>query len=135
MPPTEFTLSSNATSNRTTKMRTIESVATHPSSFMTVFGRTGLKEISAACCEGVPWPVRSLRHRTLEHLSATQLEPQLGGMTGYLCSRSEAQMLEETRSRSAEFYFNGACLVRAIFGRKFRKISFFLRHLWCAITE
>jgi hypothetical protein len=102
---------------------------------MTDLGRNGLKEISAACCEGVPRPVRSLRRRTFKHLSATQLEQQLGGMNGYLCSRSEAQMLEETRSRAAEFYFNGACLVRAIFGRKFRKIPFFLRHLWCAITE
>ena len=116
-------------------MRTTELVATHSSSFMTGLGRNGLKEISAACCEGVPWTVRPLRHRTLEHLSAIHLEQQLGGMNGYLFSRSEAQMLEETRSRAAEFYFNGACLVRAIFGRKFRKIPFFLRHLWCAITE
>jgi hypothetical protein len=101
---------------------------------MTDLGRNGLKEISAACCEGVPRPVRSLRRRTFKHLSATQLEQQLGGMNGYLCSRSEAQKLEETRSRAAEFYFNGACLVRAIFGRKFRKIPFFLRHLWSALA-
>jgi hypothetical protein len=32
-------------------------------------------------------------------------------MNGYLSRRSEAQMLEETRSRAAEFYFNGTCLV------------------------
>jgi hypothetical protein len=38
-------------------------------------------------------------------------------------------MLEETRSRAAEFYFNGTCLVRAVFNRKFRKIPFFLRRV------
>jgi len=42
---------------------------------------------------------------------------------------------EETRSRAAEFYLNGTCLVRAVFNRKFRKIPFFFRHLWCALAE
>ena len=43
-------------------------------------------------------------------------------------------MLEETRSRAAEFYFNSTCLVRAVLSRKFRKIPFFLRHLWSALA-
>ena len=44
-------------------------------------------------------------------------------------------MLEETRSRSAEFYLNSNCLVRAAFGGKFRKIPFFARHLWHAVAH
>jgi hypothetical protein len=47
---------------------------------------------------------------------------------------AEAQMLEETRSRASEFYFNGTCLVRAVFSGRFRKIPFFMRHLWCALA-
>ena len=43
-------------------------------------------------------------------------------------------MLGETRSRAAECFFNGTCLARAVFNRKFRKIPFFLRHLWCALA-
>ena len=43
-------------------------------------------------------------------------------------------MLEETRSRAAEFYFNSTCLIRALLSRKFRKIPFFLRHLWSALA-
>jgi hypothetical protein len=42
-------------------------------------------------------------------------------------------MLEETRTRAAEFYFNSTCLVRVVLSRKFRKIPFFLRHLWSAL--
>ena len=55
-------------------------------------------------------------------------------MDSYLFRRSKAQLLEETRSRGAEFYFNGTCLVRAIFSGRFQKVPFFLRHLWCALT-
>ena len=58
-----------------------------------------------------------------------------GATDGYLFKKGEAQMLEETRSRAAEFYFNGSCLLRALFSRRFRKIPFFVRHLWCAIAH
>ena len=44
-------------------------------------------------------------------------------------------MIEKTRSRAAEFYFNGTCLVRAVCGGRFQKVPFFLRHLWCALAE
>jgi hypothetical protein len=65
---------------------------------------------------------------------APRLERQPRGMKTCLSRRSEARMLEETRSRAAEFYFNGTCLLRAVFSRRFRKIPFFLRHLWCALA-
>ena len=45
------------------------------------------------------------------------------------------EVLENTRNRPAEFYFNGTCLVRSIFCGAFRKVPFFLRHLWCALAE
>jgi hypothetical protein len=44
-------------------------------------------------------------------------------------------MLEETRTRAAEFYFNGTCLIRAVWGGRFQKVPFFLRHLWYALAE
>ena len=44
-------------------------------------------------------------------------------------------VVEHTRNRAAEFYLNGTCLVRAICCRAFRKVPFFLRHLWCALAE
>ena len=48
---------------------------------------------------------------------------------------AKAQIIEKTRSRSAEFYFNGSCLVRAIFSGRFRKIPFFIQHLWYALAR
>jgi hypothetical protein len=33
-------------------------------------------------------------------------------------------MIEKTRSRAAEFYFTGTCLVRAVWGRGFQKFRF-----------
>ena len=44
-------------------------------------------------------------------------------------------MFEKTRSRSAEVYFNGSCLVRAVCIGRFEKVPFFLRHLWSALAE
>ena len=66
---------------------------------------------------------------------ATHIGRQPRVMNGYLSRRSEAQMLEGTRSRAAEFYFNSTCLVRAVSSRRFRKVPFFLRHLWCALAR
>jgi hypothetical protein len=43
-------------------------------------------------------------------------------------------MLEKTRSRAAEFYFNGSCLLWAAFSGRLQKIPFFLRHLWYALA-
>ncbi len=43
--------------------------------------------------------------------------------------------LEDTRNRVAEIYFNGTCLVRSILCGAFRKVPFFLSHLWCALVE
>lgn len=56
-------------------------------------------------------------------------------MNSFLSTRSEAAMLENSRSRGAEFYFNGNCLLKAITTGKFRKVPFFLRHLWSALAE
>jgi hypothetical protein len=78
---------------------------------------------------------RTPRHKILKHLTASHLEQQPGVVHGYFFEKCEAHMLEETRSRAAEFYFNGSCLVRALFSRKFRKIPFFLQHLWCAVAR
>jgi hypothetical protein len=52
-------------------------------------------------------------------------------MNGYLSRRSEAQMLEETRSRAAEFYFNGTCLVRAVFNPEIPEDPIFPSSLAC----
>ena len=60
---------------------------------------------------------------------ATSIE----AMGGYLFRKSNVRLLEETRNRAAECYFNGTCLVRAISSGRFQKIPFFLRHLWCAL--
>jgi hypothetical protein len=38
-------------------------------------------------------------------------------------------MFEKPRSRRAEFYFNGNCLVRAICTGRFERVPSFLRHL------
>ena len=115
-------------------MRTIGPLAIH-SSFITDFGRNRAKEISVASLKVLARPVRELRHEMLEHPPATHLERQSGVINGYLLRKNEAQMHEETRSRAAEFYFNGSCLVRAVLSRRFRKIPFFLRHLWCALAD
>lgn len=42
---------------------------------------------------------------------------------------------ESSRNRVAEIYFNGRCLFRSIFSGAFRKVPFFLSHLWCALVE
>jgi hypothetical protein len=56
-------------------------------------------------------------------------------MNEQLSETSGAQKLEQTRSRSAELYFNGKCLVRTTLRGRFRRIPFFLRHLWCALAR
>ncbi|HEX9784774.1 MAG TPA: hypothetical protein VGA56_18855 [Opitutaceae bacterium] len=42
---------------------------------------------------------------------------------------------QPVRRRSLELYFNGVCLLRAAFSGQYRKIPFFMRHLWCAIAD
>lgn len=56
-------------------------------------------------------------------------------MNSYLARKSTEAMLEDSRSRAAECYFNGTCLIRAICTGKFDKVPFFLRHLWWALAE
>jgi len=45
------------------------------------------------------------------------------------------KVVEHPRNRAAEFHLNGTCLVRAICCGAFRKVPFFLRHLWCALAQ
>jgi hypothetical protein len=68
----------------------------------------------------------------MPEVQATAIERQL--MNAVPSRASKVQLLEETRCRSAEFYFNGLCLVRAVLRGRFSKIPFFLRHLWCALA-
>ena len=49
--------------------------------------------------------------------------------------RNPKGAIQETRSRAAELYFNGACLVRSILRRRFRQVPFFVLHLWCALAR
>ena len=41
----------------------------------------------------------------------------------------------ESRNRLQECYLNGSCLLRSISCGAFRKVPFFLRHLWHAVAE
>jgi hypothetical protein len=50
-------------------------------------------------------------------------------------SSSHQTCVQARRNRPAEFYLNGTCLCRAICCGSFRKVPFFLRHLWCALAE
>jgi hypothetical protein len=54
-----------------------------------------------------------------------------------ICMMSDQQSntLEEARDRMAELYLNGTCLVRSILSGSFRKVPFFLRHLWWALAK
>lgn len=56
-------------------------------------------------------------------------------MNTLLYNRSSEAMFEKSRSRAAELYFNGNCLLRAVRAGQFQKVPFFLRHLWCALAE
>jgi hypothetical protein len=55
----------------------------------------------------------------------------IGGPLGI---QSLDKVVKHTRNRAAEFQLNGTCLVRAICCGAFRKVPFFLRHLWCALA-
>jgi hypothetical protein len=75
-------------------------------------------------------------HREVENLRC--LVPTGAGVFIYRPARypqSADDLLKRTRNRVAEFYLNGACLVRAISSRAFHKVPFFLRHLCCAIAK
>ena len=48
---------------------------------------------------------------------------------------SKRQMLANKRSRSAELYVNGRCLIWAAAHGRFQKIPFFLHHLWAALAR
>ncbi len=52
-----------------------------------------------------------------------------------LPSRSREQMCSKPRSRTAELYLNSRCLFWAAAHGRFRKIPFFLRHIWCALAD
>ena len=56
-------------------------------------------------------------------------------MNSNLSHKSTEAMLEDSRSRAAELYFNGTCLIRAVCSGRFQKVPFFLRHLWCACVR
>lgn len=56
-------------------------------------------------------------------------------MNTLLYSKSAEAMFGQSRSRPAELYFNGNCLLRAVYTGQFQKVPFFLRHLWCALAE
>jgi hypothetical protein len=51
-----------------------------------------------------------------------------------LARRSREQMFSRPRSRGAELYFNGCCLFWATARGRFRKVPFFLRHIWYALA-
>jgi len=40
-----------------------------------------------------------------------------------------------TRSRGSELYLNARCLLRAAIHGEFRKMPFFLHHIWSALVE
>jgi hypothetical protein len=48
---------------------------------------------------------------------------------------SKGPMLANKRSRSAEFYLNGRCLIWAAAHGRFKKVPFFLHHLWAAVVS
>ena len=64
--------------------------------------------------------------RTIQ-FKADQITPENQGV--------EITIFEKTRSRTAEVYFNGSCLVRAVRIGRFEKVPSFLRHLWSALAE
>jgi hypothetical protein len=107
-------------------MRTIQPVAKYSPSRTTDLVRNGV--------EFPPNVFTRFAANSPIYPPATHLERQRRVMNGYFARKSEAQMLKETRSRAAEFYFNGTCLVHAVLSLRFRKIPFFLRHLWCALA-
>ena len=52
-----------------------------------------------------------------------------------IMSYQQSKILDRTRHRVAELYFNGRCLLRSIARGSFQKVPFFLRHLWCALVK
>jgi NAD(P)-dependent dehydrogenase (short-subunit alcohol dehydrogenase family) len=70
---------------------------------------------------------------TIQRFAAEGARALIIGAPRY--SQSLDKMVEHTRNRAAEFHLNGTCLVRAICCGAFRKVPFFLRHLWCALAE
>jgi hypothetical protein len=56
-------------------------------------------------------------------------------MNSFVSNRIAEAMFEKSRSRAAEFYFNGTCLIRTVCTGRFQKVPFFLRQLWCALAE
>jgi hypothetical protein len=106
-------------------MKRIQPVAKYSPSRTTILGDNGVE---------LPANVFTRFAANSIYPAATHLEPRRRVMNGYLARRSEAKLLKETRSRAAEFYFNGTCLVHAVLSRRFRKVPFFLRHLWCALA-
>ena len=114
-------------------MRTIQPVTKYSSSRITELAPNDVEEILVAARNLLADVFTQFASKSSIH-PAPRIERQPRGMKTCLSRRSEARMLEETRKRAAEFYFNGTCLLRAVFSRRFRKIPFFLRHLWCALA-
>ena len=46
-------------------------------------------------------------------------------MNSNLSHKSTEAMLEDSRSRAVELYFNGTCLIRAVCSGRFQKVPFF----------
>lgn len=55
-------------------------------------------------------------------------------MNAFLYTENLAAILDKPRSRQAELYFNGACLLRTLLNREWGKARFFLRNLWRAFA-
>jgi hypothetical protein len=115
-------------------MRTIQPITKDSPSRSTDLASDGVEEISVASRKVPAGVLTQFATKFSIRPPATHIGRQPRVMNAYLSRRSEAQMLEETRSRAAEFYFNSTCLVRAVSSRRFRKVPFFLRHLWCALA-
>ncbi|HEU4678051.1 MAG TPA: hypothetical protein VFS35_00930 [Terrimicrobiaceae bacterium] len=56
-------------------------------------------------------------------------------MNAFLYTENLAAILAKPRSRQAELYFNGVCLLRTLLNRDWAKARFFLRNLQRALTE
>jgi hypothetical protein len=73
--------------------------------------------------------------RLADTLLTAGVEGIYGVAGDYLSRKSTEAMLEDSRSRAAEIYFNGICLVRTVCSGKIQKVPFFFRHLWCAFVR
>jgi len=58
-----------------------------------------------------------------------------GGIGKSINMLEHLDVYEKSRSRAAEFYLNGYCLIRAVCTARFERVPFFLRHLWSALAE